>query len=241
MNFYPFHIGDYLSHTAHLTDAEDLAYRRMIDLYYQQEKPFIDAAVVARRVRSTVEIVQTILDEFFTPSVDGWRHIRCDEEIAKYHTKADSARKANARRWEPKSDLKSDKESDLKSEQKRNADQILTKNQEPRTNNQDKPIKRASAPPAVRPDDVSESVWADFLAIRKAKRSPLTATALAGIGREATKAGLTLESALKTCCERGWQGFRADWVGKDKADGRGFIHDIKNMDYTRGVDENGNF
>lgn len=61
------------------------------------------------------------------------------------------------------------------------------------------------------PSDVDAAVFADFLAIRKAKRAPLTATALGGIRREADKAGLTLEEALTVCCERGWVGFRADW------------------------------
>ena len=28
---------------------------------------------------------------------------------------------------------------------------------------------------------------------------------------------MTLEQALRTCVERGWQGFRADWVAKAKA------------------------
>ena len=68
--------------------------------------------------------------------------------------------------------------------------------------------KSASAPP----DGVSDSVWADFKKIRVAKKAPLTETALTGIMREAEKAGLSLEAALKTCCERGWQGFKADWV-----------------------------
>ena len=65
MNYYPFHIGDYISHTSHLSDAEDLAYRRMIDLYYQTEEPFKDVAWVARRIKSTSEIVKLLLEEFF--------------------------------------------------------------------------------------------------------------------------------------------------------------------------------
>ena len=57
MNFYPFHIGDYISHTSHLSDAEDLAYRRMIDIYFQTEKPFNDIAWVARKVKATLDVV----------------------------------------------------------------------------------------------------------------------------------------------------------------------------------------
>lgn len=31
MNYYPFHIGDYLTETAHLSWLEDCAYRRLLD------------------------------------------------------------------------------------------------------------------------------------------------------------------------------------------------------------------
>lgn len=63
-----------------------------------------------------------------------------------------------------------------------------------------------------RPDSVSESVWRDFIAHRKAKKAPLTETALNGIIREADKAGWGLEEALIETCTRGWQSFKAEWV-----------------------------
>ena len=66
--------------------------------------------------------------------------------------------------------------------------------------------------PVVRPGDVTEQVWLDFLALRKERRSNLTSTALAGIRNAAAKAGFTLQAALELCCERGWQSFRAEWV-----------------------------
>lgn len=140
MNYYPFHIGDYISHTSHLTDAEDLAYRRMIDLYYQSEQPFPDAEFVARRVKSTPEIVSVLLSEYFVKSEDGWRNKRADEEIEKYHAKAESARNANKAKLAKKSELKPV----LKSEPNQDA----TNNQEPRTNNHS--IEVAKAPKAQR-------------------------------------------------------------------------------------------
>lgn len=78
--------------------------------------------------------------------------------------------------------------------------------------------------PALVPDDmfpgVGPQVVRDFKTLRKAKRAPITATAVSGIAREAAKAGLTLESALKMCCERGWTGFKAEWVaGPGKGSG----------------------
>lgn len=71
---------------------------------------------------------------------------------------------------------------------------------------------RTSAP--VCPEEVNPRVWDDFMAVRKAKRSPLTDTALEAIRREAQKAGYTLQQAIEECCERNWQGFKAEWVAK---------------------------
>jgi hypothetical protein len=59
---------------------------------------------------------------------------------------------------------------------------------------------------------ISERIVADFLAIRKAKKQPLTETAVTGIKREAEKAGMTLEQALTESCERGWASFKAAWL-----------------------------
>lgn len=69
----------------------------------------------------------------------------------------------------------------------------------------------AKAQKVVKPSDVPENVWRDFLAVRKAKKAPLTPTALAGITREVGKAGISLTRALTICIERNWVGFRNDW------------------------------
>ena len=200
MNYYPFHIGDYISHTRHLSDAEDLAYRRMIDLYYQSEQPFKDSESVARKVNSTPEIISVLLSEYFVKSEDGWRNKRADEEIAKYHAKADSARNANKAKLAKKSELKSE----LKSEPIQNA----TNNQEPITNNhiKDKALKIAC------PSDVNEQVWNDWLQLRKIKKASVTKTVLDGARKEANKAELSLEDFLKIWCLRGSQGLEASWL-----------------------------
>ena len=71
-----------------------------------------------------------------------------------------------------------------------------------------KGLKSASAPTL----DISASLLSDYTAVRKAKHAgPLTRTVLAGLQREADKAGITLTQAVTACCEFGWQGFRADW------------------------------
>lgn len=59
---------------------------------------------------------------------------------------------------------------------------------------------------------VDEAVARDWLTLRKQKKAPATETAITGIEREAQKAGLSLHAALTTCCQRGWQGFKAEWI-----------------------------
>lgn len=69
---------------------------------------------------------------------------------------------------------------------------------------------------------VSDEVKNDFLALRKVKKAPVTATAIKGIEREAIKAKLTLEQALEICCSNGWTGFKADWLQKNTKQAESF-------------------
>jgi uncharacterized protein YdaU (DUF1376 family) len=99
MNFYPFHIGDYAVHTRHLTPIEDLAYRRLLDLYYTHEAP-IPSEGAARLIglREYPAEVDDVLHGFFRKTPEGWRHARCDEEIARMRAKQENARESAAKR-----------------------------------------------------------------------------------------------------------------------------------------------
>lgn len=66
-------------------------------------------------------------------------------------------------------------------------------------------------------DGIDPQIASDFRAMRTKMRAPITATAMAGIAREAEKAGIGVQAALAMCCERGWRGFKADWVGVNGA------------------------
>jgi DNA-binding transcriptional regulator YhcF (GntR family) len=72
--------------------------------------------------------------------------------------------------------------------------------------------KKSSATQIEKPAGVSEQVWDDFISLRKAKRAPLSATALASIAKEAEKAAMHIEEALTECVTRGWQSFKAEWM-----------------------------
>ena len=95
MNYYYFHLGDYASHTGHLDPLEDIAYRRLLDLYYRQERPLDNSILeLARltRLREHEAVIETILTEFFSLTAEGWRHFRCDEEIGRTLNKVAKAR-----------------------------------------------------------------------------------------------------------------------------------------------------
>lgn len=64
----------------------------------------------------------------------------------------------------------------------------------------------------VKPDDVSNELWADFLNHRKQKKAPVTDRVISLIRNEAKNAGWTLEEALNEIILRNWIGFKAEWV-----------------------------
>ncbi len=63
---------------------------------------------------------------------------------------------------------------------------------------------------------IDEQLSDDFLKLRKAKKAPLTKTAIEGIEREAKLAGITVSDALRICVERNWQSFSSKWDWKPK-------------------------
>ena len=201
MHYYQFNIGDYKSHTEHLSDLEDLAYRRMLDWYYLHETPLPkDVEQIARliRMRPHCDCIAVVLHEYFQETPEGWTNHRADMEIDHFRSKVEQASKAGKASAERRRNGRS---TDV---QPNNKQEPITKNQEP--------VVKTKATVVATPDGVSESVWQDFVKHRKAKKAQVTQTVIDGIAREAQKAGWTLEAALTECVVRGWQSFKADWV-----------------------------
>lgn len=229
MNYYNHNIGDYAQATMHLSLVEDAIYSRLLRRYYAEEQPIVDdiqqvCRWVGARSEEEREAVSLVLREFFSLEEGYWRNKRADEEIAAYQAKSAKAAGSAAKRWSGNATAKP-------KECERNANAMPTHsegnaNQEPITNNQETikdipptPRKRgrSNSAPSLTVADLQargapEDVATEFLALRSRKRAPLTEIALAGIQREADKAGLPLGEALRKCVERGWQGFDAAWV-----------------------------
>ena len=209
MHFYQFHIGDYKSHTHHLSLIEDLAFRRLLDHYYLHEAP-IKQRDIARQIgmRDNEQEVLTVLNEFFVSTEQGFINPRADEEVSKYRKFSEDGKKGAAKRWH--------KDSNGGVNSPPNATPIATNNQEPITNNH-KPIKERATSVAC-PHDVSPQVWQDWLQLRKSKKASVTETVVKGARAEAGKLGWELERFLVEWCTRGSQGLKAEWVN-DKSSG----------------------
>jgi uncharacterized protein YdaU (DUF1376 family) len=105
VNYVELHIGDYDKNTAHLTACEDGIYGRLLRRYYDTETELpLDLKAVQRLVRARskeeVAAVAVVLDEFFEKTPTGWRHDRCEAEIAKYREKRAKAQRSANARWE---------------------------------------------------------------------------------------------------------------------------------------------
>lgn len=143
MHYYNFHIGDYKSHTNHLTLIEDLAYRRLLDLYYMNEKPIIgDQAARLICMKDHGHEVLCILLEFFEETPEGFINKRADAEIAAYYTRVEVASKAG----KASAAARLNKRATENQQQfnGRSTDVQLTNNQEPITNNQNKNLNTSA-------------------------------------------------------------------------------------------------
>lgn len=67
-----------------------------------------------------------------------------------------------------------------------------------------------------KPEDVSSSVWQEFLEHRKSRKAKVTPLVMEIISKEAKKAGWALEDAIKEIIVRNWQSFKAEWVNNSK-------------------------
>jgi uncharacterized protein YdaU (DUF1376 family) len=180
LQYFSHHIGDFIRDTAHLSLIEEAVYRRLMDLYYTNEGPLPnDIRQLCRHVRARlpeeVEAVEQILNEFFNRTDDGWRHKRCDREIAAYRSKSEKARASAEQRWRNTERIPERNAHTSNPESERNAngqrtgceriaDAMLTNNQEPITKKKE---KNKNASPPARPDWLPEPAWGEWIAFRK--------------------------------------------------------------------------
>lgn len=145
MHYYQFNLSDYITATAHLTPMQDLAYRRLLDYYYEKEKPIPNKTEwVSNRIRlaSERESVEHVLSEYFALNdADEWVHDVCEANIKAYQKRC-VTNKANS--------IKGGRPKKTESVSSRIPNQeLITNNQEPITKDQKKGGKRFSPPSVI--------------------------------------------------------------------------------------------
>jgi len=127
MYYYQHHIGDFLRDTARLSDAQCMAYLRLLWVYYDTETPLDDdVESLAFQIGASPDDVRQILKHYFTLQNGVHHHTRCDAEIADYRGKKEKARASANMRWHKK---------EMRTHSDRNANApIFDANQEPITN-----------------------------------------------------------------------------------------------------------
>ena len=233
MHYYQFNIGDYLSHTKHLDVMEDLAYRRLLDLYYLHERPLNSGiASVARQIgmRDHENEVKSVLEEFFHLSQDGWINDRANKEIKHFHSKIDQASRAGKASAERRMSARS-------------TDVQLTNKQEPITNNQ---LKTYVCPPDGEPDPPKKLPGCDHKAVIELYHQNLPTMRRVEVWNE-TRAGYLRQRWREVAAELAqaqditasdvlnWWGEFFQSVGKSRfltgrvnsKDGRAFVADLE--------------
>lgn len=221
MHYFQFNIGDYASHTRHLTPMEDLVYRRLLDLYYLKDgQVYGDEAEVARQIglREYVQEVTQVLQDFFCiGEEDRWTHDRCDAEIAKFREKSEKASNAG-------------KASAQRRSNERSTDVQPTNNQQPITNNQEPVLTSkevmsetpVSDEPSLKVQDVVE-VWNEMAEklgkpkvrdLTPERRSLLKARMAQYKLEDFVQVFNNIERSPFLRGEGGWRGCTFDWVFK---------------------------
>ena len=229
MHYYKFNIGDYARSTRHLSNEEDLAYRRLIDMYYENEAPIpLETQWVARRIRVAAEVVDIVLQDMFERTEDGWKHARCEADIADYHKSAQRNRENGKRGGRPKSVGKKPTENPVGSQSDASGNPVvtLTTNHKPLTTNQDilsiESMPETDVSDTFDPKDVVE-VWNELaVKIGKPKVRDLTPERRQLLKGRMSQYALddfvlvfnNIERSPFLRGDHGWRGCTFDWVFK---------------------------
>jgi uncharacterized protein YdaU (DUF1376 family) len=209
----PLYVADYLGDTSRLTTEQHGAYLLLLMDYWRNGPPPDDDLVLAQITRMTLDAwsnARASIEHFFSVENGKWTQKRVEQELSQARDKKEvqtaRAKAAAKKRWD-----KENAASNATSIPQAVLMQCPSPSPSPSPN---KTLKQERTSAPVCPQSVDEQVWKDYLAVRKAKRSPVTETAIQAIEKEAGKAGWSLEKALRECVARGWVGFKAEWVDK---------------------------
>ncbi|AVR75868.1 hypothetical protein ValSw33_44 [Vibrio phage ValSw3-3] len=150
MHYYKFNVASWAKDTSHLSLKEEAIYLRLINFYYDNEKPIpLKTHLVLRKLRMAdeSETVELILEEFFHKTKNGWIHNHCEKLISEYQKMAERNKRNGKSGGRPKiNNLEKPTgiQGETNSEPNDNPNQeLLTNNQEPENKNKEQRIEDA--------------------------------------------------------------------------------------------------
>lgn len=210
MDWFPWHYERYRLKTRHLTAEQDGIYRRLIDEYMETRQPLpnddLALAGIARVDFACFSSASSTVRAFFYVKKKGLlNHKTCDEML----DDQDSLSTFRSERAKKAAFARHNKPNKIKTKPATSKPIALLGDATITVNNNSKQLSKDNI---IKPDGVSEDLWMDFVALRKAKKAPITKTAIQAIIREAGKAYIPLEKAIEITIERNWIGFKSDWL-----------------------------
>lgn len=157
MHYYKFNVAGWAKDTGHLSLKEEGIYLRLVNYYYDTEKPIpLKTQLVLRKLRiaDESELVKLILEEFFIKTKSGWTHKHCEKLISEYQKRAEANRKNAKLGGRPKnSDLEKPNGFSDKTESQPKGipnQEPITNNDKLGTNNEEPPQKTGRfTPPSI--------------------------------------------------------------------------------------------
>lgn len=207
----PLYIGDYLRDTTRLTTVQHGAYFLLIMDYWTNGSLPDNDQILASITKCSDDQWQRIkpaIASKFQIEDGYWKHSRIEKEL----TEARQNKQKRIERSQKANLAKSLKDTN-KDAYKDTVEVTPSPSPSPSESSSTKKKKKIIAD---KPDDVVEEVWEAFLVHRKSKRAPVTDVVIDQISSEARKAGISLDSAMRLMCARGWTGFEADWLNKSQ-------------------------
>lgn len=196
MHYYKFNINDWQASVRHLTPEQEGVYFRLINYYYDTEKPLpLDMEPVLRRLMLETHwvIVQEILSEFFVKTEKGYQKEKCNSLIKEYKKMANKNKKNGCLGGRPRKNAASKKTQSVSSgnpvatQSKPTGNpnhKPLTTNQEPETTNQIISEPKAQSRPKTKFDPaevdfigLNRNSWLEWVEYRKDKRKPISKAA----------------------------------------------------------------
>lgn len=223
MHWMKWNFGDYALESARMTNGQDLAFRRLIELYAKTEEPLEkDVEVLAVKVGcSSDDVKHVLLCSWFATDL-GWVHKPTHQQIQSASARSMKNRENISRRWSVPNESNTSRipveyESDttLGTGYLGTGSDGLGSSRNGTVTSSNVTPSHTKPPKVTKPDDVPQQVWDDWLVLRKAKKAPVTDTALKRLRSEAGKAGLSLSGAMEICAQNGWQGLQAGWIKRN--------------------------